>query len=473
MYTKFFRSKALVLIVCMVFSFATVLSGCKRSLLNPDKPVTITMWHNYGGQMKILMDDLVSEFNRTVGEEEGIIVSVTAIAGSKELHEMLVSSAEKQPGALALPDLTTAYPKTAVLLEQKNLLCDFKEYFSKSELEAYVEDFVAEGYLGDEKLYVFPIAKSTELLFVNRTIFDRFASACGFSIDDLGTFEGISHAATAYFEWTDAMTPDIEGDGKAFFMADSLFNQALVGSRQLGSDFLFETDEPNTFELDTRSEAFSQIWDAYFNSAAQGGIAVFDGYSSDLFKTGDLVCAVGSTAGVLYYPTEVTYSDNTQEAVDYSYLPYPVFEGGDKIALQRGGGMCITAQSAANRLAASIFVKWFTAPEQNLRFTLSSGYLPVTSEAFEELFETDLSSLTGKPVSEQLETILYMYEEYQFFFAPYSENYDALQKNFETTLRKEVSSVRDQISNQSGSDTDQSFSGFSDDVLRQLQEGEN
>lgn len=469
----FFRSTALILIFSLIFSCANVLTGCNRSLLSPDKPVTITMWHNYGGQMKILMDDLVSEFNRTVGEEEGIIVSVTAIAGSKELHEMLVSSAEKQPGALPLPDLTTAYPKTAVLLEQKDLLTDFSDYFSKSELDAYVEDFVAEGYLGDEKLCVFPIAKSTELLFVNRTLFDRFASACGFSIDDLGTFEGISLAASAYYNWTDAMTPEVDGDGKAFFMADSLFNQALVGARQLGGDFLIGSGEQNFSSLDTQSEAFIQIWDTYFSSAAQGGIAVFDGYSSDLFKTGDLVCAVGSTAGVLYYPTEVTYADNTQEAADYAYLPYPIFEGGEKIALQRGGGMCITAQRDANQLAASIFVKWFTAPEQNLRFTLSSGYLPVTTEAFNQLFVTDLSTLAEAPVSEQLATILKMYDEYQFFFAPYSENYDALQKDFEATLRKEVASVRDELAIHTSTDKDEAISGYSDEVLRHIQEGES
>jgi len=465
---SFFRSKALLLVCCFILSCPVFASACNKSLLNPDKPVTITLWHNYGGQMKILMDDLVSEFNRTVGEEKGIIVSVTAIAGSKELHEMLVTSAEKQPGALALPDLTTAYPKTAVLLEQKDLLTDFSDYFTSKELDAYVADFVAEGYLGDEGLFVFPIAKSTEVLFVNQTLFDRFASECDFTLEDLSTFEGIARASSAYYDWTDAMTPDIQGDGKAFFMADSLFNQALVGSRQLGSDFLITGSDGSSSDLDTHADAFTQIWDAYFKTATLGGIALFDGYSSDLFKTGDLVCAVGSTAGVLYYPTEVTYADNTHEAVDYAYLPYPTYEGGEKIALQRGGGMCITAQSDANQLAASIFVKWFTAPEQNLRFTLSSGYLPVTMEAFNQLFESDLSTLAEPTISEQLQTILQMYDEYQFFFAPYSENYDALQKNYETALREEIEAARIQFP---AMDQLDSLSILSEEALSHIQEG--
>lgn len=460
-----FRSTALALVCCLILSCTVFATGCNKSPLNPDKPVTITLWHNYGGQMKVLMDDLVSEFNRTVGEEEGIIVSVTAIAGSKELHDMLVTSAEKQPGALALPDLTTAYPKTAVLLEQKDLLTDFSNYFTAKELDAYVADFVAEGYLGDEGLYVFPIAKSTEVLFVNQTLFDRFASECEFTLEDLSTFEGIARASSAYYDWTDAMTPDIQDDGKAFFMADSLFNQALVGSRQLGSDFLTQGADGTSASLDMSSDPYAKIWDSYFNTAAGGGIAVFDGYSSDLFKTGDLVCAIGSTAGVLYYPASVTYADNTQEPVDYAYLPYPVFGGGDKVALQRGGGMCITAQSDVNKLAASIFIKWFTAPEQNLRFTLSSGYLPVTRDAFDRLFESDLSTIAEAPVSEQLQTVLQMYNDYQFFFAPYSENYDALQKDYESSLRKEVEDARVLIA--SGAD----LNSLSEEVLKRFQEG--
>lgn len=438
----FFRLSALLLVCCLFISCGVFVTGCRKSPLNPDKPVTITLWHNYGGQMKTLMDDLVSEFNRTVGEEKGIIVSVTAIAGSKELHEMLVTSADKQPGAPALPDITTAYPKTAILLKQKNLLTDFSDYFTKDELNAYVSDFVEEGHLGDEGLYVFPIAKSTEVLFVNRTLFDRFANACGFKIDDLSTFEGISRASSAYYEWTDAMTPDIQGDGRAFFMADSLFNQALVGTRQLGSDFLIEGTDGSSLRIDMGSDAYMKVWNSYYEAASGGGIAVFDGYSSDLFKTGDLVCAVGSTAGVLYYPKSVTYADNTQESAEYAYLPYPLFEGGQKVALQRGGGMCITAQSEVNQLAASIFIKWFTSPEQNIRFTLSSGYLPVTKEAFDRLFETDLSTIAEAPVSTQLQTILQMYKDYQFFYAPYSENYDALQKGYESSLRQVILDAR-------------------------------
>lgn len=64
-------------------------------------------------------------------------------------------------------------------------------------------------------------------------------------------------------------------------------------------------------------------------------------------------------------------------------MPYPVVDGGKKVAIQRGGGMCIIKSNEAKEYAAGIFLKWFTAPEQNLKFVSSTGYVPVTQMAVE------------------------------------------------------------------------------------------
>ena len=52
---------------------------------------------------------------------------------------------------------------------------DLNQYFTPQELSAYIPEFLEEGRLNGDHLYVFPTAKSTEVLFVNTTIFDRFA----------------------------------------------------------------------------------------------------------------------------------------------------------------------------------------------------------------------------------------------------------------------------------------------------------
>jgi len=158
--------------------------------------------------MKDTMDAMVDEFNATVGAEEGIVLSVTSISGSADLHKKLTMAANGDPGAPALPDISTVYPKTALILAEKDLLLELDPFFTEEELSAYIPQFLEEGRLTDKKLYVFPFAKSTEVLFVNKTIFNRFSEETGISLESLATFEGILKAAEKYYKWTDEQTPE-------------------------------------------------------------------------------------------------------------------------------------------------------------------------------------------------------------------------------------------------------------------------
>ncbi|MDD2955184.1 MAG: extracellular solute-binding protein [Oscillospiraceae bacterium] len=328
----------LALVLAMILILA--LPGCGgQDKLDPKHPVPLTLWHNFGSQMEDSMSALVDEFNSTVGREQGIIISVTSVSGSAAVQEKLTMIAAGDPGAPEMPDMTTCYPATAMLLQEKGLLASLDEQFTQEELEAYLPRFLEEGRLDDGKLYVFPFAKSTEVLFLNQTLFDRFAAEAGVTMNDLSTFEGIARASLLYYAWTDARTPDVPQDGQSFYTADSIFNLAQVGVRQMGGDLL----EGEKLNADTPE--FQRVWDALFEPAVKGGYSLYDGYSSDLSKTGEIICSTGSTAGITFYGTQITYPDNTTEEVEYTVLPYPVFQGGEKIAIQRGSGIVVASST--------------------------------------------------------------------------------------------------------------------------------
>ncbi|MCE5234851.1 MAG: extracellular solute-binding protein [Clostridiaceae bacterium] len=429
-----FKSTAALLIFMLLLN-AVFLPGCGSAVLDPGDPVTVSLWHNYGGQMKETMDALVSEFNDTVGREQGVIVNVTSISSSSSIVKMLDMAANGEPGAPALPDVTTCYPITALSLKEKGLLVDLKSYFSGAELGAYLPAFLAEGYIGSE-LYVFPVAKSTEVLFLNRTLFDRFSAATGVTLESLSTFEGLASAAKSYYEWTDSLTPDTANDGKSFYMPDSWFNLAQVGAEQLGESLVKE----QAFNLSTN--AFSRVFETLYRPAVAGGVALSDSYSSELMKTGDLVCSTGSTAGVLFYGDSITYPDNTTEKVTFDVLPYPVFEGGEKVALQRGGGMCVFKSDARREYAACLFIKWFTRSKQNERFVSSTGYLPVTREAF-----VNVGSPGAPPESENVKKLLatasQMLDEYRFYLPPVFDGFDAMGADYTANLKSSVMTARE------------------------------
>ena len=51
------------------------------------------------------MNALVDEFNRTVGQEQGIRVRVDSVSNSGIIHESVLAADYKDPGAPELPDL--------------------------------------------------------------------------------------------------------------------------------------------------------------------------------------------------------------------------------------------------------------------------------------------------------------------------------------------------------------------------------
>ena len=420
--------KAIALLLTLVFLLGC-LSGCgTTSPLNPKEPVTLTMWHNYGGDMQQAMDYLIDQFNSTVGKEQGIVIDVTAISSSSELNKSLTMIVNGDPGAPDMPDIFTGYPKLAIQFWEKGLLTDLDNYFTEDELSAYVEAFVEEGRLSDGGLYVFPIAKSTEVLYVNQTLFDRFADATGASADMLSTFEGIAELSQMYYEWS---------GGKQFYAADSWFNFVEVGMAQLGGSIF----EGEALSLD--GDGFAHIFETVYAPAVEGGIAIYDGYSSDLSKTGDLVCSTGSSAGILFYGDTITYADGTVENVEYSILPYPVFENGTKTALQRGGGLMVAKSEEKKEYAAGVFIKWLTAPEQNMSFVANTGYLPVTRQAFENELSTHMDTVEDPRIRKMLTSVLAMYEDYSFFTAPTYANFDSDSDAFEEGFKDLLVGHRD------------------------------
>ena len=73
------------------------------------EPTTVTIWHVYGGEVTSPLNVLVEEFNRTVGQEQGIRVRVDSVSNTNTIHESVLAAAYDDPGASELPDLFISY----------------------------------------------------------------------------------------------------------------------------------------------------------------------------------------------------------------------------------------------------------------------------------------------------------------------------------------------------------------------------
>ena len=120
--------KTLAFLLTLVI-FITALSGCGQQMPSPANPVTLTMWYVYGSQTKSPLNDVIDTFNHSVGREYGITVNVVSVTSSSAIDRALAASANGEPGADAMPDLFTAYPRVAEIVGQENLL-SWNDYFT-------------------------------------------------------------------------------------------------------------------------------------------------------------------------------------------------------------------------------------------------------------------------------------------------------------------------------------------------------
>ena len=94
------------------------MAGCSGAAsVNTSKnsePVDITIWHYYNGSQKAAFDDLVNEFNDTVGKEKGIYVEGHSKGNVSELENAVLSSSRKEVGSEEMPEIFSSYADTAL-----------------------------------------------------------------------------------------------------------------------------------------------------------------------------------------------------------------------------------------------------------------------------------------------------------------------------------------------------------------------
>ena len=384
--------------VSLLLCAAVALGGtaCGRSKL----PTTITIWTYYNGDQLECFNQLVEQFNSTVGKEKNIRVESSSQGSVNDLETSVLAAAEGKVGAEKLPNIVSSYADTAFTLDQMGLAVDLSPYLTEKEKSAYIAGFLEEGDLmNNGELKVFPIAKSTELLYLNVTDFVPFAEATGVTYADLSTVEGLNEAAHKYYDWTDAQTA-APNDGKALYGRDALTNYLLCGAQELGTTIFDAENGVMTLHFD--KPTLRKLWDNYYVPYIKGWAAASGHFRSDDIKIGSILAYIGFNSSATYFPTQVMLSDTESHDIELKVLPTPHFEGCEKVSVQQGAGMAVAKTTDAEVEASVVFLKWFTQPENNISFSVDSGYLPVTTAA------NDMEAIktSGLELSPKMESIL-------------------------------------------------------------------
>lgn len=351
-----------------------------ESLLDPQKPVTIEVWHYYNGAQQDAFNSLVTEFNDGEGKELGIKVKASGLGNVADLEDNVIASMDGKVGAKDIPNIFAAYADTAYAVDERGMAVDIKEYMTDDEISEYMDSYIDEGkFSSEDSLKIFPIAKATEIFMLNKTDWNQFSEATGAALEDISTLEGITATAQKYYEWTDSQTPTPD-DGKAFFGRDAMANYFIIGAKQLGTEIFSVKD--GVPELNFDKDVIRKLWDNYYVPYVKGYFASSGKFRSDDIKTGNILAFVGSSAGATFFPGQVTLDDENTYPIEMQAFECPKFKDGEDYAVQQGAGMVIVKKEDTAEIEASIeFLKWFTDTERNVDFAVSSGYLPVKKEA--------------------------------------------------------------------------------------------
>lgn len=468
--------KRVVLCLLGTILAASMLSVCagKKS-----DPVTITVWTYYNGDQLDTFNNLTEKFNETVGKKQGITVDSKSLGTVEDLEKNVLAAADEEVGASEVPNIFSAYADTAYTMDQKDMLVDISDYLTDKEKEQYVEGYLKEGDFSDDgSIKIFPVAKSTELLFLNDTDWQKFAADTGAEYDDLKSIEGLVETAEKYYNWTDEQTPDQPNDGKALFGRDAMANYILVGARELSCDIFEVKDEKMTLNFD--KDVIRTLWDNYYVPYIKGYFSASGRFRSDDVKTGNVLGYVGSTSSATFFPTEVTNDSGDTYDISLKVLPSPKFKDGDDYAVQQGAGMVVTKGSDEEIKASVEFLKWFTKPENNIDFSVGSGYLPVTNEANSidkiKSVESDISSSMEEILTKSVDEINNNNLYYMHAFENGNDARTILQEAFEDVAQQDRATVEERLAEgQSAQEaeaeflSDDYFENWYQNVLSELQ----
>ena len=276
--------------------------------------------------------------------------------------------------AYCYPDHIATYNTAKSVIALDNLIDD-KEYgFSDDEVNDFVKAYYEEGSsLGDGKMYSLPFSKSSEVLYYNKTVFDKHGLTAPTHWFSEGENDKTSMEYVCSFlkkEYPDSIPLGYDSDSNWFITMCAQNNIPYTAST--GNHYLF--DNP-------AAKDFVSKFKGWFDKGWLTTKSLYGGYTSTLFTTTDKQTSfmtIGSSAGASHQQP----ADN-RFVVDI--VPIPQSDENNKAVIQQGPNVCIFNGTDPQKIMASwLFVKFFTTNvDFQAQFSMTSGYTPVIKSVFE------------------------------------------------------------------------------------------
>lgn len=359
----------------------SALAGCATrgaTTLDTKAPVHLTMWSGQSDEAEKLLQGLVDEYER-----EHPNVTIDMSPGASSTDELLQKLAASFAGNDS-PDISYTFGSWASQLERSDRTLDLRETIADPDV--HWDEFTAAARDTAQptggKVIGFPAVVDNISLLYNTTVFDR------------------AHVAYPTADWT---WTDFRKAAKQLTDADSNtfgYGYSVSGSEettwqmwphlwQNGGSILSEDGEHAAFDsaAGVRSLAFLRDMavrdkSVYLDQTDTKFAQLFESDRIGMITSGPWELSALKTAGTSYGVVQLPGTDGDHQTVSGPDL-WTLFDNHD-----------------VNRAYwATDFTKWLTAKEQDERFNVAVGNLPLrSSEASSEAFRKQAKALPGLDV---------------------------------------------------------------------------
>ncbi|MBO5778554.1 MAG: extracellular solute-binding protein [Clostridia bacterium] len=358
------------------------------------KEITITFYHTMGVNLREVLDKYIPEFNKLY---PNITIEHKQVGSYDDVRDQIKTeiTVGNQPNiAYCYPDHVALYNLAKAVVPLDSLINSTVEVtrddgttevlgLTDAQKNDFIQGYYDEGkQFGDGKMYTLPLSKSTEVLYYNKTFFDKHGLKVPTTWDEM----------EQVCEQIKAIDPDSIPLGY-----DSEANWFITMCEQQGSDYTSATGDHFLFDNE-QNRAFVARFRDWYQKGYVTTKELSGAYTSDLFKMdpnekGNSYMCIGSSAGASYQRPAKT---GDKYLFDVDITTVPQVDPNKPKVISQGPSLCIFNKADPQEVIASwLFVEFLTTtPAFQADFSMTSGYVPVIKSAAEDaIYKSDFLEL--------------------------------------------------------------------------------
>lgn len=443
------KFSAIVLTVVLCLSAVVALVGCgpKAALPNFEVPeggydgsdVTITFWHTMGQNLSNVLDIYIEEFNKLY---PNIHVSWEKIGGYDDVRDQIktkITVGEQPNLAYCYPDHVALYNVSGAVATLDNLISSTYETkrndkknpteilgLTDAQKNDFIQGYYSEGSsFGDGLMYTLPLSKSTEVMYYNKTFFDKNNIPVPdhwFSTDenDKTSLEAVCAKIKSIDKYSIPLGYDSEANwfitmceqlGSPYTEVDANGNGSFLFDNETNRNFIKKFNEWYAKGYLTTQKLYGSYTSGLFvnepkaapNATKEDGTPIIRSYIS-----------IGSSAGA-------THQTPATDTFEVGIAEIPQADKNNQKVISQGPSVCIFKKDNPQEVVASwIFLKYLTTtPEFQAEFSIASGYVPVIKSVMKNaVFAKHIESADGYTHLAALSTKVCMAQEQAYYTSP-------------------------------------------------------